>query len=74
MVLSKSKVLKFDTKAHLFGILGGPMMMRYPPEMMPPMGPSGMMMQQRPVNMDPQMMPYPPSGRESTNEGDSTSP
>ncbi|GJJ72528.1 hypothetical protein EMPS_04886 [Entomortierella parvispora] len=54
---------------------GGPMMMRYPPEMMPPMGPNGMMMQQRPLNMDPQMMPYPPSGRESTNnEGDSTSP
>ncbi|KAG0024632.1 hypothetical protein BGZ82_010383 [Podila clonocystis] len=45
----------------------GPVMMRYPPpppDMMPPMGPNGMMMHQRPMGMDP-MMHYPPGGRES---------
>ncbi|KAF9396256.1 hypothetical protein CPC16_003601 [Podila verticillata] len=46
---------------------GGPVMMRYPPpppDMMPPMGPNGMMMHQRPMGMDP-MMHYPTGGRES---------
>ncbi|KAG0251148.1 hypothetical protein BG011_007810 [Mortierella polycephala] len=42
---------------------GAPVMMRYtPPEMMPPMGPNGMMMHQRPMGMDPQMMHYPAAG------------
>jgi len=41
-------------------------MMRYPPpEMMASMGPNGMMMHQRPMGMDPQMMHYPAVGRES---------
>lgn len=46
---------------------GGPVMMRYPPpppDMMPPMGPNGMMMHQRPMGMDP-MMHYPTGSRES---------
>ncbi|KAF9084487.1 hypothetical protein BGX23_010486 [Mortierella sp. AD031] len=45
---------------------GGPVMMRYPPpEMMASMGPNGMMMHQRPMGMDPQMMHYPAAGREA---------
>ncbi|KAI1300704.1 hypothetical protein EDD11_006036 [Mortierella claussenii] len=43
---------------------GGPVMMRYPPEMMPPMGPNGMMMHQQPMGMDPQIMHY-RGGREA---------
>jgi hypothetical protein len=52
-------------------------MMRYPPpDMMPPIGPSGMMMHQRPLGMDPQMMHYSSSSQEpaAANEGDVASP
>ncbi|KAK3809734.1 MAG: LsmAD domain-containing protein [Linnemannia elongata] len=50
---------------------GAPVMMRYPPpEMMATMGPNGMMMHQRPMGMDPQMMHYSAVGREAgLNEG-----
>ncbi|KAG0196421.1 hypothetical protein BGX28_010177 [Mortierella sp. GBA30] len=45
---------------------GAPVMMRYPPpEMMPPMGPNGMLMHQRPLSLDPQMMHYPAGSREA---------
>ncbi|KAF9343700.1 hypothetical protein BGX26_005331 [Mortierella sp. AD094] len=45
---------------------GAPVIMRYPhPDMMPPMGPNGMMMHQRPMGVDQQMMHYPPVGRKS---------
>ncbi|KAG0281285.1 hypothetical protein BGZ96_001188 [Linnemannia gamsii] len=45
---------------------GAPVMMRYPPpEMMATMGPNGMMMHQRPMGMDPQMMHYAAVGREA---------
>ncbi|KAG0262286.1 hypothetical protein BGZ95_004053 [Linnemannia exigua] len=45
---------------------GGPVMMRYPPpEMMASMGQNGMMMHQRPMAMDPQLMHYPGVGREA---------
>ncbi|KAF9273318.1 hypothetical protein BGZ68_001623, partial [Mortierella alpina] len=44
---------------------GGPMMMRYPPpDMMPPLGPNGMMVHQRPLGIEPQMMHYPTATRE----------
>ncbi|KAF9921805.1 hypothetical protein FBU30_008129 [Linnemannia zychae] len=47
-------------------IHGGPVMMRYPPpEMMASMGPNGMIMHQRPMGMEPQMMHYPAVGRET---------
>ncbi|KAF9127095.1 hypothetical protein BGW39_006103 [Mortierella sp. 14UC] len=50
---------------------GGPVMMRYPPpEMMASMGQNGMIMHQRPMAMDPQLMHYPAIGREpGLNEG-----
>ncbi|KAG0353670.1 hypothetical protein BGZ54_002098 [Gamsiella multidivaricata] len=52
---------------------GGHVMMRYPPpEMMSPMGPNGMMMHPRPLGMEPQMMHYPPSGREQAVNEDVT--
>ncbi|KAH7056063.1 hypothetical protein BKA57DRAFT_449665 [Linnemannia elongata] len=45
---------------------GAPVMMRYPPpEMMATMGPNGMMMHQRPMGMDPQMIHYPAVGRDA---------
>ncbi|KAF9899784.1 hypothetical protein EC991_008326 [Linnemannia zychae] len=45
---------------------GGPVMMRYPPpEMMASMGQNGMIMHQRPMAMDPQLMHYPAVGREA---------
>lgn len=55
----------------LISIVGAPVMMRYPPpEMMATMGPNGMMMHQRPMGMDPQMMHYSAVGREAgLNEG-----
>jgi hypothetical protein len=55
----------------LFLFVGGPVMMRYPPpEMMASMGQNGMIMHQRPMAMDPQLMHYPAVGREAgLNEG-----
>ncbi|KAF9924504.1 hypothetical protein BGZ67_009219 [Mortierella alpina] len=43
----------------------GPMMMRYPPpDLMPPLGPNGMVVHQRPLGIEPQMMHYPAATRE----------
>ncbi|KAI8348330.1 hypothetical protein B0O80DRAFT_182231 [Mortierella sp. GBAus27b] len=51
---------------------GTPVMMPYPRDIMPPLGPNGMIMHQRPMGMDPQMMHYPTSIREGS-EGDNAS-
>ncbi|KAF9949182.1 hypothetical protein BGZ70_001897 [Mortierella alpina] len=49
----------------------GPMMMRYPPpDMMPPLGPNGMIVHQRPLGIEPQMMHYPASTREQASTED----
>jgi len=41
-------------------------MMPYPPrEIIPPLGPNGMIMHQRPMSLDPQMMHYPAGVRET---------